>query len=102
MAETGCHEIRTLAFVHKLLDRTEWKRHPEALKAIENEKQGLLANGTWDESNIRPKSEIFASAKSSGNKIHIGSPLVIVSIKGFEKPSNEWTVKARIVFRGTL
>jgi hypothetical protein len=26
--------------------------------------------------------------------------MVIVSIKGFEKPSNEWVVKARIVFRG--
>ena len=45
MAETGCYEIRTPAFVHKLLDRAEWKGHPEALKAIENEKQVLLANG---------------------------------------------------------
>ena len=35
----------------------------EALKAIENEKQGLLANGTWDESNIRPKSEILLASK---------------------------------------
>jgi len=100
MAETGCPEIRTPAFVHKLLDRNEWKGHPEALKAIENEKQGLLANGTWDESNIRPKSEILAMAQSSGNKIHIGSLMVVVSIKGAEKPSNEWIVKARIVFRG--
>ena len=39
-------------------------------------------------------------AQSSGNKIHIGALMVIVSIKGFEKPSNEWIVKARIVFRG--
>ena len=100
MAETGCPEIRTPAFVHKLLDRNEWKGHPEALKATENEKQGLLANGTWDESNIRPKSEILAMAQSSGNKIHIGSLMVVVSIKGVEKPSNEWIVKARIVFRG--
>ena len=36
------------------------------------EKQGLLANGTWDESNIRPRSEILAMAQSSGNNIHIG------------------------------
>jgi len=63
MAETGCHEIRTPAFVHKLLDRNEWKGHPEALKAIENEKQGLLANGPRDESNIRPKSEILLASK---------------------------------------
>ena len=39
-------------------------------------------------------------AQSSGNKIHVGALMVIVSIKGFEKPSNEWIVKARIVFRG--
>jgi len=62
MAETGCHEIRAPAFVHKLLDGNEWKGHPEALKAIENEKQDLLANGMWDEPNIRPKSEILALA----------------------------------------
>ena len=43
MAETNCREIHTPAFVHKLLDRSEWKGHPEALKAIENERQGLLA-----------------------------------------------------------
>lgn len=59
MAETGCHEIHTPAFVHKLLDRSEWKGRPEALKAVENEKRGLLANGLWDESKIRPKSEVF-------------------------------------------
>ena len=69
--------------MHKLLDRNEWNGHPEALKAIENEKQGLLANGTWDETDIRPKSEILAMAKSSGKKIHIGSLMVIVSIKVF-------------------
>ena len=39
-------------------------------------------------------------AQSSGNKIHIGALMVFVSIKGFEKPSNEWIVKARLVFRG--
>ena len=59
------------AFVHKLLDRNEWKGHPEALKAVENEKQGLLANGTWDKSNIRPKSGILAMAHSTGNKARI-------------------------------
>ena len=39
-------------------------------------------------------------ARASGTKIHIGSLVVIVSIRGYEKPSSEWTVKARIVFRG--
>ena len=71
MAETGCHEIRTPAFVHKLLDRNEWKGQPQASKTIENEKRGLLANGTWDESNIRPKCEILAMAQSTGNNIFI-------------------------------
>ena len=71
MFETGGHEVHTPAFVHKLLDRSEWKGHPEALKAIENERQGLLANGTWDESKIRSKSEILAEARAAGKKIHI-------------------------------
>ena len=77
VAETGCKEITTPTFLHRLLDRAEWKGHPEALKAIENGKQGLLANGTWDEVKIRPKSEILAMAKAPGSKIHIGSLMVI-------------------------
>ena len=81
MAETGCGEIRTPAFVRKLLDRGDWKGHPDALKAIENEKQGLFANGTWDESKIRPKSEVLAMARATGTKIHIGSLMVIVARK---------------------
>ena len=72
IAEAGCHEIRTFRVcAGKKLDRNEWKGHPEALKAIENEKQDLLVNGTWDESSIRPKSEILAMGPSTGNKIHI-------------------------------
>ena len=100
MFETGCHEVHTPAFVHKLLDRSEWKGHPEALKAIENERQGLLPNGTWDESKIRSRSEILAEARAAGKKIHIGSLMIIVSIKGYERPSSEWAVKAGVVFRG--
>ena len=44
--------------------------------------------------------EIIAEAHASGKKIHIGSLMSIVSIKGFEKLCAEWIVKARIVFRG--
>ena len=45
MAETGCHEIRAPAFVHKLLDGNEWKGHPEALKAIEMRNRIFLPMG---------------------------------------------------------
>ena len=53
-------------FEHQAVDMQSplLERHPEALKAIENEMQGLLANGTWDESQIRPKSEVFSHGQS--------------------------------------
>ena len=89
MAEERCNEITTLAFVYKLRYCAEWKGHPEGFKSIENEKQGLLANETWNESKIRPKSEILNMAQAFGDKIHIGSLMVIISIKGCEKPSSE-------------
>ena len=100
MLETGCHEIVTPAYVHKLLDRSEWRNRPEVIPAIESEKNGLLANGTWDESKIRSKADVVNEARRQGKRIHIGALMIIVSIKGFEKPPEEWTVKARIVFRG--
>jgi len=74
----------------------KWTR----MSAINSEKQGLLANGTWDESKIRPKAEVLAEARAKGQKIHVGALMVIVSIKGYEKSPAEWSIKARIVFRG--
>ena len=100
MSNVGCKELVTPAYVHRLLDRSEWKDRPEVLDAINSEKQGLLANGTWDESKIRPKAEVLAEARAKGQKVHVGALMVIVSIKGFEKSPAEWSIKARIVFRG--
>ena len=98
MSNVGCKGLP--AYVHRLLVRSEWKDRPEVLEAINSEKQGLLANGTWDESKIRPKAEVLAEARAKGQKIHVGALMVIVSIKGYEKSPAEWSIKARIVFRG--
>ena len=100
MSNVGCKELVTPAYVHRLLDRSACKDRPEVLEAINSEKQGLLANGTWDESKIRPKAEVLAEARAKGQKIHVGALMVIVSIKGYEKSPAEWSIKARIVFRG--
>ena len=100
MSNVGCKELVTPAYVHRLLDRSEWKDRPEVLEAINSEKQGLLANGTWDESKIRPKAEVLAEARAKGQTIHVGALMVIVSKKGYEKSPAEWSIKACIVFRG--
>jgi hypothetical protein len=76
MLNVGCQEIITPAYVHRLLDRSEWKDRPEVLEAINSE---LLANGTWDESKIRPKAEVLAEARAKGQKIHVGALMVIIN-----------------------
>jgi len=73
MFNVGCQEVVSPAYVHRLLERSEWKDRPEVLYAINSEKQGLLANGTWDESKIRPKAEVLAEARAKGQKIHVGA-----------------------------
>ena len=78
MFNVGCQEVVTPAYVHRLLERSEWRDRPEVLDAINSEKQGLLANGTWDESKIRPKSEVPAEARAKGQKIHFGALMVPV------------------------
>ena len=82
MSHVGCKGLVTAAYVHRLLDGSEWKDRPEVLDAINSEKQGLLDNGTWDESKIRPKAEVLAEARAKGQKIHVGALMVIVSIEG--------------------
>ena len=64
MFNVGCQEVVAPTYVHRLLGRSEWKDRPEVLDAINSEKQGLLANGTWDESKIRPKAEVLAEARA--------------------------------------
>ena len=54
----GCKEVVPPAYVHRLLDRSEWKDRPEVLDAINSKKQGLLANRAWDES----KAKVLAEA----------------------------------------
>ena len=88
MSNVGCKELVTPAYVHRLLDRSEWKDRPEVLEAINSEKQGLLANGTWDESKIRPKAEVLAEARAKGQKIHVRPLMVIVS--KYEKSPAAW------------
>ena len=100
MFKVGCKEVVTPAYVHRLLDRSEWKDRPEVLDAINSEKEGLLANGTWDASKIKPQAEVLAEARAKGQKTHVGALLVVVSFKGYEKSISEWVIKARIVFRG--
>ena len=89
MFNEACKEVVTPAYVHRLLDRSEWKDRPQVLDAINSEKQGLLANGTWDESKIRLKAEVLAEARAKGQKIHVGALGAMASIKGHENSPSE-------------
>jgi hypothetical protein len=52
MYEVGCKEVAVGVFVHPVLDRKEWKGRPEVQDAIDAEKNRLLQEGTWLESEI--------------------------------------------------
>ena len=49
---------------------------------------------------IKPNAEVLQQARNRGEKIHVGSLMTIVSIKSYEKDASQWSIKARIVFRG--
>ena len=59
MHESGCKEFVTPAFVHRLLERAEWKGRPEVYLAIKSEKDGLVLEGTWIEDEIRSKADVI-------------------------------------------
>ena len=71
MYEVGCREVAIGAFVHRLLDRAEWKGRPEVQGAINSEKTGLLTEGTWIESEIISQEEVLK--KYAGSIAHFGS-----------------------------
>ena len=102
MYESGMRELEAGGCVHRLLDRKEWVSQPGAHEAIGKEKSGLLEAGTWLEDEITSKAEALAWATRTSNVIHIGSLMVILSIKGAELDPDLWKLKARIVFRGDI
>ena len=98
MHESGLKEFVTPAFVHRLLERAEWKGRPEVYLAIKNEKDGLVVGWTWLENEIRSKADVIEEFPNE--TLRFGALMVLVSIKGYEKDPSEWKIKARIVFRG--
>ena len=100
MHESGMTEVKIPGLVHRLLDRKEWAGQPGAYEAIKKEKDGLVGVGTWLEDEIVSKKDVLAWATRTSNVIHFGNLMVILSVKGSELSSDQWKLKARIVFRG--
>ena len=100
MYETGMKEVKVPGLVHRLLDRKEWAGQPGAYEAIKKEKDGLVEVGTWIESEIVSKKDVLSWATRTSNVVHFGNLMVILSVKGSELSSDQWRLKARIVFRG--
>ena len=85
--------------VHKLLERWEMRSNPDALEAVNNERLGLLKEGTWLESDPVEKDTLVSRARAAGEHIHLGELMPIASIKHYESPELR-KYKGRIVFRG--
>ena len=73
MYEAEVDKIPVLGRVHKLLDRKEWSGNPGALAAVQSEKAGILAEGTWEEDSIIPHEELLARARREKVETHVGS-----------------------------
>ena len=85
--------------IHQLIDRREWIKDPAAVAEAKREAEGLMAEGTWDYKVVIPRNELVMKARSSGEKIHIGQLMTIMSWKHAENAALR-KLKARIVFRG--
>ena len=101
--EVGHQELpgveHVFAGIHKLLERKEWGNFPGAQDAIDNEVNGLVANGTWTFDEVISKEDLLARCKKNKEHINIASLMTILSIKRWETPELR-KLKARIVFRG--
>ena len=47
------------AGMHLLLEKKDWRRHEGPKEAIKKELDGVLANGTWDYSDVIPREELM-------------------------------------------
>jgi hypothetical protein len=86
--------------VTKLLTPLEMHKNPDAIKAVQEEAQGLLKLNTWDESTVIDRDDLKRQAQEQNQEIHIGNLMSICSIKFFECPKDQWKYKGRLCFRG--
>jgi hypothetical protein len=72
-------------------------RCPQALEAIDAERQSLVSRGVWDQNNPREFDEIVKEFPDA----HFGEVFAIVGVKNYESANvaeHKW--KGRIVFGG--
>ena len=58
--------------VHKLFERWEVRSNPDAMRALAEEKLGLLSEGTWLEDNPVEKDVLVSEARASISHLHLG------------------------------
>ena len=101
---SGMSAWTATAMVTALLDRKDWIKDKEALRAVEEERQKLLTQRTWLEDTVRERDEVVAEARARSKDgrptLHIGQLMSICSIKFAELAKKDQKYKGRIVFRG--
>ena len=99
MWKVGCKELVTPAYVHRLLDRSEWKDRPEVLEAINSEKQGIspMVHGMNPKSVLKLK--FLLKLMPKGRRYMSGLWWWLSASRDMKSPA-EWSIKARIVLRG--
>ena len=97
---TDINDEDNMAMVTRLLERAETLANPKALEAIRKEANGLLSKGTWDIRTVMEKANLLSQAKSSNEKLHVGSLMTICSEKFAEMEEALRILKGRVVYRG--
>ena len=96
------HSLFSMGFVGvvKAMKLSECRHIPEAMKALQNEWDKLVAKGTWDVDSVREMSEVKQEARRLGTIVHFARLFEIMGMKGYElkKARVEW--KARVVVQG--
>jgi hypothetical protein len=90
------------ALVARPVGKKEAAEVPEAKAALQKEWDRLRAIKCWDESGVRPWSEVSNEARRTGQKCHVGRIFAICVEKNSEldkgNPARKY--KGRVVFRG--
>ena len=91
-----------LALVARPVNKMEMLRTPAAEAAVAKEWERLRLAGAWDESSVQELTDLKASAKRTGKRVHIGRIFELCHEKGSELPEGHpgRKFKGRVVFMG--
>ena len=94
------------AGIHLLVEKKDWHRHEGSKQAIKKELEGVLANGTWDYSEVIARDDLMRKLKARivfrGDDVRGGEGKLAILLESKVNPAGISAINANLAYGSLL